>query len=102
LRFLLRMFQKLVKISGQFVLVTMTKDTATKETSSTGLSKALWLKVVILPSRMELEEKVFMARNSKMKEFGTHIHTKVCCLWLMLDLILMDPNSSFASDQLHT
>jgi len=84
------------------VLVITTKDIAIRVTSSIESSKALWLKVVISLDRMVQVVRVFMVKSSKMKVFGIHIHTVVYFLWLMLDQIPMDLNSSSALDQHHT
>jgi len=67
---------------------------ATKDQSSTELSLNSWPKEEISPISTELEENLFMELNSLMKTLKLNTKKLVFCLWLMLDLILMDLNFS--------
>lgn len=73
----------------------------TKGIFSIGLSRVSWCKVETSPTRMVPGVCPFMVLSSLMKSFGSPIHTLDFFRWPTQVQTLMDPNSSWHSNQFH-
>jgi len=90
--------QKLAKISELFVLEKKGLENQEnhyiiKDLHSTELFQILWLKEEISQIKMELEVKVYMVLNSKMKTLLKNTPNQDYFLWQTLDQTLMVHNS---------